>query len=124
MASGDEPMDVFSVLFSGPCMCRLPSAEAARMRSHVLALAQEHQICVEEKAIHPWDADGSLDPTDRRITVPDVRTELAYFVALHEIAHLMLGLPSFEQPEGSESAVRLYLNEAAASNCQMLWMGK
>ncbi len=42
-----------------------------------------------------------------------METELAYFVALHEIGLVVLQLGSFDEPSSDERPSRLYLNEGA-----------
>jgi hypothetical protein len=54
---------------------------------HVAALCAEHNI---KRVIAPGR--GHAKVRARTIQHPPIRTEMAYFVALHEIAHILRGL--------------------------------
>ena len=86
--------------FEGPCSESLDSAEARRLRDHIESLSSAHRITVVEREMQWVDAWG--EPDARKIVVPPLGSELAYFVALHEIGHLVLGLPSSPADDGED----------------------
>ena len=107
-----DPFRFADAMFEGPSSDPLAPEQAESLRQHFFELAAEHRISWEERDIHVLDAEGLFSPETREITVPIIRSELGYFVALHEVGHVALELPSFEhRPEWSR-AHRLYRNEA------------
>ena len=64
--------------FEGPCCASLDSAEARRLRDHIESLSSAHRITVVEREMQWVDAWG--EPDARKIVVPPLGSELAYFV--------------------------------------------
>jgi hypothetical protein len=115
MSIDDDPWLMFEklveIMFEGPCIKPLPTDEAARLREHLDGVLTEHRIILHEKPIGWMDADGGLETRD--VVVPELGSELAYFVALHECGHVVLGLESFaEGTDVDGSPIRRYDNEA------------
>ena len=100
-------------MFDGPCRQPLPHDQAARLREHIWNLASVHGITLSEANIPFLTAYGEVDGDKRKIVTPNLGSELAYFVALHEIGHFVLQLPSDEVPADGGPPMRLYVNEAA-----------
>lgn len=112
--SFEEILALLDQIWEGPASAPLPAKSNARLRDHIEQLVQEHKIRWEEKPIRFHDAHGSLAPDDRSITAPMLTSELAYFVTLHEIGHIVLQLPSHDDlVEGPELPTRFYGNEAS-----------
>jgi hypothetical protein len=59
------------------------NATAARLAEHVQRLADEHGVTIEHQGR------GIGYRKQRRITVPPVRGRASYFVALHELGHVV-----------------------------------
>lgn len=110
----EELLALLDQIWEGPASAPLPPQSIAHLRDHIEQLVQEHRIRWEEKPIRFHDAQGSLASDDRSITTPMLTSELAYFVTLHEIGHIVLQLPSHDDPvEGQELPTRFYGNEAS-----------
>ncbi len=99
----------FESLWEGPSTEPVPDEQEARMRCHVMSLAEEHDVRCREEDIHVFAAEGPLDAESRSVIVPRLSSELAYLVALHEIGHLALRLPSYEE----DGTTRIFANEAS-----------
>lgn len=70
---------------NGPVVQRIRVNQAAGMRKHIRELTAKHGIKVKP-AKHGREY---ADPNDKTIHIPKVTGPLAYFVALHEIAHVV-----------------------------------
>lgn len=103
---------LLAMMFAGPCTEPLAADDAAQLREHLDTVLAEHRITLREEPIGWMDAEGDLET--REIIVPILGSELAYFVALHECGHIVLGLVSFgDDADADGTPVRLYDNEAS-----------
>lgn len=59
------------------------TATADRLAAHVRHLADEHEVTV----VH--QGRGIAYRKERRVTIPEVRGRSSYFVALHELGHVV-----------------------------------
>ncbi len=83
----------------------LDPADAARLHSHVEALAAEHGFEWREEDVDLLG--GEADFKEAWFRSPILVTEYDYLMALHELGHLVLDLQTFD-----EDGQVLYLNEA------------
>jgi hypothetical protein len=107
--SNTDPIwqQILNIWEQGPAATPLPQSDQARIRAHVEELCREYGITCNEAAINPLDAEGLIAVDNPEITVPHLTTEIAYFVAMHEIGHHVLQLPSFD-----DECNRLWTHEA------------
>lgn len=66
------------------------------LATHITALCAEHGITMEERV----SSGGRAYKRDRRIHIRPVKSLITYFVALHEIGHIV-------HPQGSGKGLRL-----------------
>jgi hypothetical protein len=104
-----DPGAIRAALYAGPSTDPLPTATAAKLRADVETRCRDLSVHLIETPIDFDAADGQFDDQVREIRVPPLTTELAYLVALHELGHGVLGLPSDEVRDGVRH--RLYTNE-------------
>lgn len=60
------------------------SERAESLRAHALGLAEKHGIEVV------YRGHGIAYRKDRRVTIPEIRGQVSYLVALHEIGHIVI----------------------------------
>jgi hypothetical protein len=66
----------------------------AKRRQHIGSLCDRHGITFEY--LPPGVSGGRANPKDRTVLIPETTMVRSYYVALHEIAHCVLGFDSAE----------------------------
>lgn len=109
----DPIIALLDSVLEGPCREPFETDIDAEWRSTIDELLSTHNIEHVQQPMSPRDSYGEWNDEGGTIFTPALGSELAYLVALHEIGHIVLRLPSHDPSPDAPEAVRLFTNEAA-----------